>query len=77
MEGTSVYRTEIFLCAFPDTLSGKLTVLGTLGSELREIQKMIDSLQNPLDPSEVAQLLAAYREVMFLQFDAAIRHRLR
>uniref|UniRef100_A0A8C3C2A6 Coiled-coil domain-containing protein 162 n=1 Tax=Cairina moschata TaxID=8855 RepID=A0A8C3C2A6_CAIMO len=48
-----------------------------IGSELREIQKMIDSLQNPLDPSEVAQLLAAYREVMFLQFDAAIRHRLR
>ncbi|XP_035420740.2 coiled-coil domain-containing protein 162-like [Cygnus atratus] len=38
---------------------------------------MIDSLQNPLDPSEVAQLLAAHREVMFLQFDAAIRHRLR
>ncbi|NXI74361.1 CC162 protein, partial [Anseranas semipalmata] len=48
-----------------------------IGSELQEIQKMIDSLQNPLDPSEVAQLLAAHREVMFLQFDAAIRHRLR
>uniref|UniRef100_A0A8B9BCL3 Coiled-coil domain containing 162 n=1 Tax=Anser brachyrhynchus TaxID=132585 RepID=A0A8B9BCL3_9AVES len=48
-----------------------------IGSELLEIQKMIDSLQNPLDPSEVAQLLAAHREVMFLQFDAAIRHRLR
>ncbi|NXK51292.1 CC162 protein, partial [Chauna torquata] len=48
-----------------------------IGTELQEIQKMIDSLQNPLDPSEVAQLLAAHREVMFLQFDAAIRHRLR
>uniref|UniRef100_A0A8B9DJT6 Coiled-coil domain-containing protein 162 n=1 Tax=Anser cygnoides TaxID=8845 RepID=A0A8B9DJT6_ANSCY len=48
-----------------------------IGNELLEIQKMIDSLQNPLDPSEVAQLLAAHREVMFLQFDAAIRHRLR
>ncbi|XP_075270360.1 uncharacterized protein CCDC162 [Opisthocomus hoazin] len=38
---------------------------------------MIDSLQNPLDPSEVAQLLAIHKEVIFLQFDAAIRHRLR
>uniref|UniRef100_A0A8B9QKK4 Coiled-coil domain-containing protein 162 n=1 Tax=Apteryx owenii TaxID=8824 RepID=A0A8B9QKK4_APTOW len=48
-----------------------------IGSELQEIQEMIDSLQNPLDTSEVAQLLAVHREVMFLQFDAAIRHRLR
>ncbi|NXL85400.1 CC162 protein, partial [Alectura lathami] len=48
-----------------------------IGAELQEIQKMIDSLQNPQDPSEVAQLLAAHREVMLLQFDAAIRHRLR
>ncbi|NXY72153.1 CC162 protein, partial [Glareola pratincola] len=48
-----------------------------IGIELQEIQKMIDSLHNPLDPSEVAQLLAAHREVIFLQFDAAIRHRLR
>ncbi|OXB67983.1 hypothetical protein ASZ78_006619, partial [Callipepla squamata] len=46
-------------------------------TELQEIQRMIDSLQNPQDPSEVAQLLAAHRDVMFLQFDAAIRHRLR
>ncbi|KFQ95636.1 Coiled-coil domain-containing protein 162, partial [Nipponia nippon] len=45
-------------------------------SELQEIQKMIDSLQNPVDRSEVAQLLALHREVIFLQFDAAIRHRL-
>ncbi|XP_050749918.1 coiled-coil domain-containing protein 162-like [Gymnogyps californianus] len=46
-------------------------------TELQDIQKMIDSLQNPLDPSKVAQLLAVHREVIFLQFDAAIRHRLR
>ncbi|NXX75937.1 CC162 protein, partial [Urocolius indicus] len=48
-----------------------------IGAELQGIQKMIDNLQNPLDPREVAQLLAIHREVIFLQFDAAIRHRLR
>nr|XP_025040495.1 coiled-coil domain-containing protein 162-like [Pelodiscus sinensis] len=38
---------------------------------------MIDSLQNPLDPNKVAQLLIIQREVTFLQFDAAVRHLLR
>uniref|UniRef100_A0A8C3S8N3 Coiled-coil domain-containing protein 162 n=1 Tax=Chelydra serpentina TaxID=8475 RepID=A0A8C3S8N3_CHESE len=48
-----------------------------IGTELQELQKMIDSLQNPLDPNKVAQLLIIQREVMFLQFDAAVRHLLR
>ncbi|KAM9156376.1 coiled-coil domain-containing protein 162-like [Pangshura tecta] len=48
-----------------------------IGTELQELQKMIDSLQNPLDPNKVAQLLVIQREVMFLQFDAAVRHVLR
>ncbi|CAM4534930.1 unnamed protein product, partial [Caretta caretta] len=47
------------------------------GTELQELQKMIDSLQNPLDPNKVAQLLIIQREVMLLQFDAAVRHLLR
>ncbi|XP_035179068.1 uncharacterized protein LOC118165223 isoform X3 [Oxyura jamaicensis] len=65
-------------CALnPEPLTSDWGGTERIGSELQEIQKMIDSLQNPLDPSEVAQLLAAHREVMFLQFDAAIRHRLR
>ncbi|NWU55477.1 CC162 protein, partial [Dromas ardeola] len=65
-------------CALnPEPLTPDWGGTDRIGSELQEIQKMIDSLHNPLDPSEVAQLLAAHREVIFLQFDAAIRHRLR
>ncbi|KAM9234693.1 LOW QUALITY PROTEIN: uncharacterized protein PS065_005276 [Dugong dugon] len=48
-----------------------------IGSELQEPQKMIDSLQNPQDPNQVAQALLLRREVMFLQFDAAVRHLIR
>lgn len=48
-----------------------------LGNELQELQKMIDSLQSPQDPSQVAQALLLRREVTLLQFDAAMRHLLR
>ncbi|XP_052607475.1 LOW QUALITY PROTEIN: uncharacterized protein LOC128118689 [Peromyscus californicus insignis] len=48
-----------------------------IGSELQELQKMIDSLQRPQDPSQVAQALLLRREVTWLQFDAAMRHLLR
>ncbi|XP_048793577.1 uncharacterized protein LOC125689888 isoform X1 [Lagopus muta] len=65
-------------CALnPEPLTPDWGGIGRIGTELQEIQRMIDSLKNPQDPSEVAQLLAAHRDVMFLQFDAAIRHRLR
>ncbi|KAM6272111.1 LOW QUALITY PROTEIN: coiled-coil domain-containing protein 162-like [Spheniscus humboldti] len=65
-------------CALnPEPLTPDWGGTDRIRTELQEIQKMIDSLQNPLDPSEVAQLLAVHREVILLQFDAAIRHRLR
>ncbi|KAM6207430.1 coiled-coil domain-containing protein 162-like [Sarcoramphus papa] len=65
-------------CALnPEPLTPDWGGTDRIGTELQDIQKMIDSLQNPLDPSKVAQLLAVHREVIFLQFDAAIRHRLR
>ncbi|XP_064454045.1 coiled-coil domain-containing protein 162-like [Mirounga angustirostris] len=48
-----------------------------IGSELQELQKMIDSLQNPQDPTQVSQALLLRREVVFLQFDAAVRHLIR
>ncbi|EPQ18642.1 Coiled-coil domain-containing protein 162 [Myotis brandtii] len=35
---------------------------------------MIDSLESPQDPTQVSQALLLRREVMFLQFDAAVRH---
>ncbi|NXE51096.1 CC162 protein, partial [Casuarius casuarius] len=68
---------DSFCALNPEPLTPDWGGTERIGSELQEIQKMIDSLQNPLDPSKVAQLLAVHREVMFLQFDAAIRHRLR
>uniref|UniRef100_A0A663LU82 Coiled-coil domain containing 162 n=1 Tax=Athene cunicularia TaxID=194338 RepID=A0A663LU82_ATHCN len=65
-------------CALnPEPLTPLWGETDRIGTELQDIQKMIDSLQNPQDPSKVAQLLAIHREVIFLQFDAAIRHRLR
>ncbi|KAM4771028.1 uncharacterized protein WCC33_002830 [Rhinophrynus dorsalis] len=48
-----------------------------IGAELQDIQKLIDSLDNPQDPKEVASMLLLRREVMFLQFDAAVRHLIR
>ncbi|TEA42050.1 hypothetical protein DBR06_SOUSAS13010034, partial [Sousa chinensis] len=48
-----------------------------IGSELQELQKMIDSLQRPQDPTVVSQVLLLQREVMFLQFDAAVRYLIR
>ncbi|XP_036025159.1 LOW QUALITY PROTEIN: uncharacterized protein LOC118570606 [Onychomys torridus] len=48
-----------------------------IGAELQGLQKMIDSLQSPQDPSQVAQALLLRREVTWLQFDAAMRHLLR
>ncbi|XP_074676652.1 coiled-coil domain-containing protein 162-like [Strix aluco] len=65
-------------CALnPEPLTPHWGETDRIGTELQDIQKMINSLQNPQDPTEVAQLLAIHREVIFLQFDAAIRHRLR
>ncbi|KAM5326228.1 LOW QUALITY PROTEIN: uncharacterized protein AAES06_013429 [Glossophaga mutica] len=42
-------------------------------SVLQELQKMIDSLRSPQDPTQVSQALL-HREVMVLQFDEAARH---
>nr|XP_020657015.1 transmembrane protein FLJ37396 [Pogona vitticeps] len=48
-----------------------------IGNELQELQKKIDCLQNPSDPAKVAQMLSMHRELLFLQFDAAVRHSMR
>ncbi|XP_006840054.1 PREDICTED: coiled-coil domain-containing protein 162-like [Chrysochloris asiatica] len=48
-----------------------------IGAGLQELQKMIDNLQSPQDPNQVAQALLLRKEVMFLQFDAAVRHLIR
>ncbi|XP_066569838.1 coiled-coil domain containing 162 [Amia ocellicauda] len=48
-----------------------------IAAELHEIQKQIDSLCDPTSPLEVGRLLHLRRDVMFLQFDAAVRHLIR
>ncbi|XP_076468617.1 uncharacterized protein LOC143299362 isoform X2 [Babylonia areolata] len=45
-----------------------------IGSELREIQKHIDALSDPTDPNMVQELLWLRRDVLFLEFDTAVRH---
>lgn len=44
------------------------------GAELREIQKQIENLPHPTDPRTIADFLAMRRDVMFLEFDTAVRH---
>uniref|UniRef100_A0A8C4RF21 Uncharacterized protein n=1 Tax=Erpetoichthys calabaricus TaxID=27687 RepID=A0A8C4RF21_ERPCA len=48
-----------------------------IGAELQEIQKQIDALRDPTNPQEVGKLLQLRREVLFLQFDAAVQHLIR
>ncbi|XP_071816447.1 coiled-coil domain-containing protein 162-like [Apostichopus japonicus] len=52
---------------------------GTEGiiAELRETQKQINHLDNPTDPEQISYLLSLRRDVLFLEFDAAVRHSLR
>lgn len=45
-----------------------------IGAELREIQKQIENLPHPTDPRTIADFLAMRRDVMFLEFDTAVRH---
>jgi hypothetical protein len=47
------------------------------GTELSEIQKQLDSLPARTDPQLVGQLLTLRRDVMFLEYDVAIRHTVR
>ncbi|XP_035153699.2 coiled-coil domain-containing protein 162 [Callithrix jacchus] len=58
----------------PNPLRGDWGGAEGIGSELQELQNMTDSLQNPQDPTWEAQALLLRTEVMFLQFDATVRH---
>ena len=44
------------------------------GAELREIQKQIDNLPHSTEPRSVAEFMTLRRDVMFLEFDTAVRH---
>ncbi|XP_053192243.1 uncharacterized protein si:ch73-242m19.1 [Scomber japonicus] len=52
---------------------------GTEGieAELLEIQRQVDRLSDPSSPESVGRLLQLRRQVVFLQFDAAVRHLIR
>ncbi|XP_059838957.1 uncharacterized protein si:ch73-242m19.1 isoform X2 [Hypanus sabinus] len=79
-----------YLCCFaqlgssPSIVSQKMQPLAAvwgglegIGLELQEIQTQMDNLANPRDPATVAKFLVLKRDVMFLQFDAAVRHSIR
>ncbi|XP_020946494.1 putative uncharacterized protein C6orf183 homolog isoform X8 [Sus scrofa] len=61
----------------PNPLKGDWGGTEGIGSELQELQKMIDHLQDPQDPTQVSQALLLQREVMLLQFDVAVRYLIR
>lgn len=44
------------------------------GTELCEIQKQLDNLPCKTSPQLVGQMLTLRRDVLFLEFDVAIRH---
>lgn len=45
------------------------------GADLRELQKQIENLpMNTTSPQIVGQFLSLRRDVMFLEFDTAVRH---
>lgn len=48
-----------------------------IGAELWEIQRQVDRLSDPSSPAAVGQLLQLRRQVLFLQFDTAVRHLIR
>lgn len=45
-----------------------------VGADLRELKEQISFLSNPTDPVIVGEFLTLRRDVMFLEFDTAIRH---
>ena len=47
------------------------------GAGLREIQRQLDVLETKIDPEQVCQFLTLRRDVMFLEFDVAVRHSVR
>ena len=51
-----------------------LSVVGLTGADLRDIQREVDSLSDRTSPDEVCTFLSLRRDVMFLEFDAAVRH---
>lgn len=52
----------------------EISVHFLLGAELREIQKQIDNLPRSTEPQTVAEFMRLRRDVMFLEFDTAVRH---
>ncbi|XP_073339210.1 uncharacterized protein [Pagrus major] len=48
-----------------------------IGAELLEIQRQVDRLPAPSSPETVGRLLQLRRQVLLLQFDAAVRHLIR
>ncbi|KAJ7990800.1 hypothetical protein DPEC_G00290670 [Dallia pectoralis] len=48
-----------------------------IGAELWELQRQVNSLCEPGDPQAVGRLLQLRRQVLFLQYDTAVRHLVR
>ncbi|KTG43480.1 hypothetical protein cypCar_00011985 [Cyprinus carpio] len=51
--------------------------LESIGAELWDVQRQIDSLCEPRSSEAVARLLQLHRDVLFLRFDTAVRYMIR
>ena len=60
-----------------NTVSAAWGGLEGIGTEISEIQKQIDALDDPNDPLKVANLLQLKRDTMMLEFETAIRYPVR
>ncbi|XP_051501950.1 coiled-coil domain-containing protein 162-like [Myxocyprinus asiaticus] len=49
----------------------------SIGAELWDVQRQIDSLHEPRSSEAVGRLLQLHREVLFLRFDTAVRYMIR
>ncbi|XP_067312201.1 uncharacterized protein si:ch73-242m19.1 [Pseudorasbora parva] len=51
--------------------------LESIGAELWDVQRQIDSLREPRSSENVGRLLQLHRDVLFLRFDTAVRYMIR
>ncbi|XP_058604874.1 uncharacterized protein si:ch73-242m19.1 isoform X3 [Onychostoma macrolepis] len=67
--------------SFSPSSSQRLTAdwggLESIGAELWDVQRQIDSLCEPRSSEAVARLLQLHRDVLFLRFDTAVRYMIR
>ena len=74
---TTPHDNPSWICLSLNWLINWWVDLCYIGADLREIQRQIDHLEGKTSPEQVSQLVTLRRDVLFLQFDTAVRHSMR